>query len=176
MSTIVLYCSCCSCRNTYVAPYPGERLAKLQFYKSDTVYVYNWKISHKSKKRNISYVWYHKNNHIHLYLLQDKRTVRHKKIPATNYAVNDTISQYYSSYWFESGHRYGECFDAYDEFMLYVYIKDVDNIHISADHSCLQNKKCKEGTFAYKLQYDLQKVLGSLKPYKFTVQVNRVKP
>ncbi|MFI3297808.1 MAG: hypothetical protein R3Y59_09335 [bacterium] len=142
-------------------------MVKLLLCKSDTVYRYGWELNAiPCKPPRISYIWYHKNNHIHLYLLQDGRFTRYRKIPAINYAVEDTIAEYFHDGFLGEEPKYGECFrDKLDDTYFDVYIKNEGELFISLDYYCLKNEECEKGTFKYKLKYDLQKVTESLKPY-----------
>ncbi len=140
-------------------------MVKLLLCQSDTVYRYGWELNAiPCKPPRISYIWYHKNNNIHLYLLQDGRFTRYKKIPAINYAVEDTIAEYKMVPIKE--HKYGKCFNAMlDGADFDVYIKNEEELFISLDYYCLKKEESEKGTFKYKLKYDLQKVTESLKPY-----------
>ncbi len=129
---------------------------------SDTVYKYYSETWGKNRMLDVRCFWYHKNNNIHLYVLQEGKAMRYKKIPAINYAVNDTIDEYKMVTMAEN--RYGECFEAtLDGEGIFVYIKKRKNVDISVNSNCLSKKKCKEGTFEYKLQYDLPRVMKYIK-------------
>ncbi|MFI3297807.1 MAG: hypothetical protein R3Y59_09330 [bacterium] len=152
----------------------GETLIKQLLNKSDTVYVYGWEMSAFPRSPRVSYIWYHKNNHIHLYLLQSGRAKKYREIPAINYTIEDTIAKY--EYGITRGwpKKFGECVDGtYTDTYLSVYIKNEKKLIRVVNNYLLQEEECKTGTFKYKLQYDLQKVTECLKPYISKKKIDR---
>lgn len=125
---------------------------KKAYHKADTIYVYSVAFN------NWTLLWYHKNGCIYKRYVYPNRVKRKKAIVAMNYNVNmESIRECFEPSMFKDV----ECFEGtLDGESIEMYVKgEKKHMDSSINTDCLFQHKYEEGSFQYKLQYDLCKIL-----------------
>lgn len=125
--------------------------AKRTYHKADTIYVYSVTFN------DWTLLWYHKNGCIYKRYIYPNKIKRGKAIVAMNYNVTEeSIRKCFELSMFKDV----ECFEGtLDGESISMYVKGEKNqMNSSINTECLFKYKYDEGSFQYKLQYDLSKI------------------
>lgn len=153
MTILLLLVTCLySCTIEHQLKNNTDLEVKRAFHKADTIFVYSVTFN------NWTLLWYHKNSCIYSRYVYPNRVKRGKTIAALNYSMNtESISECLEPNMFKDV----ECFEGtLDGESIYMYVKGEKKYKYSSiDTECIFQHKFVEGTFQYKLQYDLYKIL-----------------
>ena len=134
---------------------------------TDTVYVY---YIYRVKKRwgrfyEGNVMWFHKQGHIHSFLISTEGTKRLKTVEAKDISIDKgEIEKYFDDSIFKDI----PCFEwVLDGEGVDVYVKGQERLYSGLDTRCLFKTRYKPNSFPYKLQYDLSKLGWGFIPKDF---------
>lgn len=129
-----------------------NRAIRKSIKRSDTLYLYSVAFS------NREILWFHSDNYIYSCVIYPHKIHWRKPVEANNYSVDSISFHHYTETIF---HRVLPCFeDALDGEAVYVIVRG-EKRSCSVNTACLFSQDFPVGSFPFKLQYDLSKVLSN---------------